>query len=600
MKQILLSLALIFLQFVVSAQVIAPEQGFPFQGIARESNGLPVSNTAISLSLSVSLDSNSTPLYNETHKTSTDAFGLFKVVVGKGNAVKSSFSSLTWDGPSFLSVAIDTKGGSNYVKLGTTQILPVPTAKYAEKAGNSYWQKADNGTISYSAGSIGINSTSDKAPFTSAASPVTQAIWGVSTPGISLQQSWPGIGFNHYYKDGQKSIAKGHGGYIGVDPLYGGMYFRTIANSAGADQPVVLQERMFIAPTGGVGIGIPETGFPMSTLVVGRPTGLNATATFRGSIYNSSFHSGSNEETIISGGKDGASVHINPGNIGNVSIVRDGGMISIANGLNAPTATLDVGRGPGANGTAIFRGTKHVSHFNHSKDENTYIRGGKDSSDVYINDNKIGDVHLVPDGGDVYLGENAAHLQTYLSVNGTINVSSTSGGWGVGTGLHINDVGVGAAAIIVGKAIGLSIVAPKAISTVGDIDISGNIAYSGTIANSSDKRYKKDIVSLPSSLSKVLNLHGVNYRYKSEEFPEKKFNDRLQIGFIAQEVREVVPELVSEDKDGYLSVDYSKVTPLLVEAIKELKKMIDTQNEYINQLKSTVSDIQLKASISSK
>jgi hypothetical protein len=64
-------------------------------------------------------------------------------------------------------------------------------------------------------------------------------------------------------------------------------------------------------------------------------------------------------------------------------------------------------------------------------------------------------------------------------------------------------------------------------------------------------------------------LRGVSYDWRQEEYPEKNFEHRRQIGFIAQEVKEVLPEVVSQDGEGYYSIGYSRIIPVLVEAIKE-------------------------------
>ncbi|HEV2783236.1 MAG TPA: LamG domain-containing protein [Actinophytocola sp.] len=80
-------------------------------------------------------------------------------------------------------------------------------------------------------------------------------------------------------------------------------------------------------------------------------------------------------------------------------------------GLSAPDGTLDVARGSAPGGTALFRGTQRISHFNYSTDEHTYIRGGKDASNVYINDS----------GGNVAIG--ATDPQGHkLLVNGAAKV----------------------------------------------------------------------------------------------------------------------------------------------------------------------------------
>ena len=70
-------------------------------------------------------------------------------------------------------------------------------------------------------------------------------------------------------------------------------------------------------------------------------------------------------------------------------------------------------------------------------------------------------------------------------------------------------------------------------------------------------------------------LHGVNDKWKTQEYPEKHFTNGKQIGFIAQDLEKIYPELVSTDKEGYKSVDYSRLTPVLVEAVKEQQKIID-------------------------
>lgn len=75
----------------------------------------------------------------------------------------------------------------------------------------------------------------------------------------------------------------------------------------------------------------------------------------------------------------------------------------------------------------------------------------------------------------------------------------------------------------------------------------------------------------------MLGLRGVNYFWKVNEFKDKGFTPEKQIGFIAQEVEKLVPELVHTDKEGYKTMSYDRVTALLVEAVKELKKESDSK-----------------------
>jgi hypothetical protein len=103
----------------------------------------------------------------------------------------------------------------------------------------------------------------------------------------------------------------------------------------------------------------------------------------------------------------------------------------------------------------------------------------------------------------------------------------------------------------------------------------GNVTFAGCVTASnltcpSDIRYKKNIQPLSNSLQSIQKMQGVRYDWKREEFPEKNFSQESQIGFIAQEIETVFPEMVITDEKGYKSVDYARLTPVLVEAIKEL------------------------------
>jgi type VI protein secretion system component Hcp len=103
------------------------------------------------------------------------------------------------------------------------------------------------------------------------------------------------------------------------------------------------------------------------------------------------------------------------------------------------------------------------------------------------------------------------------------------------------------------------------------LQVSGNICASGAIGACSDVRFKDNIEDITGALDKVTSLRGVSFTWKQDEYPAQRFADGRQVGLIAQEVLEVTPEVVLKDGDGYYSVDYGKLTPLLVEAVKELK-----------------------------
>jgi hypothetical protein len=112
------------------------------------------------------------------------------------------------------------------------------------------------------------------------------------------------------------------------------------------------------------------------------------------------------------------------------------------------------------------------------------------------------------------------------------------------------------------------------LTSGGDLHVDGDVvAYSTTI---SDKRLKDNVKPLESSLEKVMNLKGVEYVWNNGSRKGQK-----DIGFIAQEVEEVIPEIVREkqvifnEEEKYKTVDYEKITAVLVEAIKELTAKVE-------------------------
>ena len=64
-------------------------------------------------------------------------------------------------------------------------------------------------------------------------------------------------------------------------------------------------------------------------------------------------------------------------------------------------------------------------------------------------------------------------------------------------------------------------------------------------------------------------INSVEYFMRTDEFPAKHFDTKLQVGIIAQEVEKVLPQAVQTDKEVYKSVDYAKLVPLPVEGMKE-------------------------------
>ncbi len=129
------------------------------------------------------------------------------------------------------------------------------------------------------------------------------------------------------------------------------------------------------------------------------------------------------------------------------------------------------------------------------------------------------------------------------------------------------------------------------VTVSGEVMVNGNAtilgdAFATSFVASSDKRFKKNILTVENALEKVLQLRGVNYYWRNNEFLTRGFDDKLELGLIAQEVEAVIPEIVSEIGNGYKGVEYQKLVALLIEAIKDQQAIIENQNSEMAEMKS--------------
>jgi hypothetical protein len=121
--------------------------------------------------------------------------------------------------------------------------------------------------------------------------------------------------------------------------------------------------------------------------------------------------------------------------------------------------------------------------------------------------------------------------------------------------------------------------------TFAGLTINGAITATGDITAffTSDKRHKNNIQTIPNALEKVLKLNGVTWEWNDDVHEVTKSTPKT--GLIAQEVQEVLPEVVKTRDDGFLALDYSKMMGLMVEAIKEQQTQIHSLTLEIEKLK---------------
>ena len=114
-----------------------------------------------------------------------------------------------------------------------------------------------------------------------------------------------------------------------------------------------------------------------------------------------------------------------------------------------------------------------------------------------------------------------------------------------------------------------------------DATFADDLTVSGDVVISSDARLKSNIVSLGSTLPKLLQIDGKSYEMKGKQ----------KIGVLAQEIKEVFPELVTEDSNEMLAVNYQGLVPVLINALKEQESKIINQQSQIDELKVLVNKL---------
>ena len=98
--------------------------------------------------------------------------------------------------------------------------------------------------------------------------------------------------------------------------------------------------------------------------------------------------------------------------------------------------------------------------------------------------------------------------------------------------------------------------------------------------------------NLEHNWDKMAKTYFLMYFWKTKDFPEKQFTNTKQIGFIAQDIEKIYPEMVITDDKGFKSVDYSRLTPVLVEAIKEQQKEIGNWQLTVGNMQKLMEEIQ--------
>lgn len=552
-----------FFAFHTLCLVAQPPAGINYQAVARTSDGNPISEQIIQVKLSI-LNSASAQVFEEEHTVTTSNTGLFTLIIGDGTATNGNFNNINWGGEEhYLQVELNT--GSGFVDMGTLPFLSVPYAMYAEEAGNGF-SLPFQGSINMEGVSAlrvenqnngnGLALVGIQGGGSSVGGQSRAAIWGSAATGHGIVGYTSG---NGAYAGvwGRTNNRNGFGihGNAGNGGIGG--YFESLGSTPG---------RALITGNGLVGIG---TDNPEKLLHVEGDLFINSS---KGAIDFGYPNNGNLWHlSTINGGEDLQFFSKPGGSTSNTRrmILKQDGRLGIGN-MTSPLGKVEVAHNSVVTNAQLTLTESEADYarlsFRNTEVENRFWTVAAVNADNEANErlnfyhSETGDIMTVRGNGNIGI----------MEFNPTARLHLAQDGQAVGLGLRFDD-GINQDWDIT-HGFGLR------LHFGGDLRGFFN-ANTGAYTQSSDARLKRNIEHLDPILSKVNQLQPLRYRYKNTA------EDATTIGFIAQEVLPVFPELVSySEADDLYGIDYAGFSVVAIKAIQEQQRVIELQQETIDDL----------------
>ena len=350
--------------------------------------------------------------------------------------------------------------------------------------------------------------------------------------------------------------------------------------SGGTYNPNVNHDDVTIEGSGNIGLQLFSPATTYQYIAFGDPDSVNAG-------YLRYYHT-NNEMVFRTNGSDNMVID-EDGNVG-INSTDPGNKLTIVDalGTNFSDAILGLKANvaiTASTRTAISLATSTVNNYGVTLNG---IRQGSGSGEprfgINMHNNSTGGIEALSIKSSGNVGIGTIDPGSKLEVDGTINFNASgdrgficSPGQGTFSLGDIDEVGGGA--YITTNSTNIDYYAAGVIT--GRLEDDGTLTVTGDMVaygSPSDKRLKENIKPIESALDKAMKLQGVTFDWKEND---SILDIKEDIGFIAQDVQKVVPELVRENDNGMLSMRHQGIAPILLEAIKELKAEIEELKKQI-------------------
>ena len=565
-------------------------QRLSYQAVIRNSSGGLVASHAVGMKISILLGSpTGTAVYVETHTTTTNSNGLITIEIGGGSIVSGTFAGILWGSATYyLKTEADPAGGSSYTVTGTSQLLSVPYALFSKSSADgvvlpysgsaramsaaAVFEITDNGTTSIPAtfGLKGISKNINgigvygRADATSSGNAV--GVFGkTSSPGGSgIEGEAPALGVKGAATSTSIAVTYGVYGSAESDAGYG-VYGESPRYGVYGESP---KYGVYGQTTGTQGRAVVGTASGTSSIgMQGIATNTSSTG-----VWGEGANQGVYGTSELSTGK---------GVYGNASHAT-----GVAYGVYGQSSSA---AGYGVYGTAPVYGVYGIC----SSDNGRAVRGEATATSgsadgIYGSTNAINGCGVygiaLHATGETYGGRFTATSSAGTGVKadgdkyGIYGIASHAEGfaiYGQATGLKGSGV--------TGIALGTS--GMGAMAKGGYIDFVADGPGIDFVGNSSI-RWKRDIQLISDPVEKVNALRGIYFNWDEDH------GGHHDIGMIAEEVGKIIPEIVVYEGNGIdaYGMDYSKITPLLIEAIKAQQKEIESLRARLEKIEEKIGE----------